>query len=97
MHKMRTMSAETASDIAVSGLQFIAGDTEQLSRFISLTGMEPEQMRAMASTPAFLEAILDYFMGHEPTLLSFAASAGIDPQDVVNAKAALAPHPDTGA
>ncbi|MEM9279934.1 MAG: DUF3572 domain-containing protein [Pseudomonadota bacterium] len=86
------MTPETASDMAISGLQFIAGDNEQLSRFVALSGVSPDEMRNMAQTPEFMIAILDYFLGDEPTLLAFAASAAIDPADIPKAKFALDPQ-----
>ncbi|MEM7216691.1 MAG: DUF3572 domain-containing protein [Pseudomonadota bacterium] len=85
------MTPENASDIAISGLQFIAGDTEQLSRFVSLTGMAPDEIREMAGTSGFMIAILDYLLGDEPTLLAFASGAGIAPEDIQKAKFALDP------
>lgn len=91
-HTMKSMTKDAAQDVAIAGLQYIAGDTEQLSRFVSLTGMSPDEMRQAATTPSFLEAILDFFMGDEPTLLAFAESANIDPQSIPNAKFALSPN-----
>ncbi len=88
------MTPERASDIAISGLQYIAGDTEELSRFVSLTGIAPNEFRAMATTPGFMTAILDYFLGNEPTLLAFAARADIDPASIKTARFALSPPMD---
>ena len=85
------MISDTATQIAIAGLQFIADDGEQLSRFVSLSGIEPAEIRILAQSPEFLVAILDYFLGDEPTLLSFAASADIDPADVLKAKHTLVP------
>lgn len=89
------MTPETASDIAISGLQFIAGDSEQLSRFVALSGVSPDEMRSMAQSEAFLVAILDYFLGDEPTLLAFATSANIDPMDIPRAKQVFEPEVHT--
>jgi len=41
------MTPDTATSIAISGLQFIAGDEEQISRFIALTGISPDEMRLL--------------------------------------------------
>ncbi len=85
------MTPEHASNVAISGLQFIAGDETQLSRFAALTGIEPPKIRAMADSLVFLTAILDFFMGDEATLLAFAASYGLDPADIAKARNALDP------
>ena len=89
------MTPETATNIAISGLEFIAGDEEQLSRFLALTGVEPGQVRELASSNAFLAAVLDFFMGDEATLLAFAASKAVDPSDVQKARYTLSPPENT--
>ncbi len=85
------MTPDTATSIAISDLQFIAGDEEQISRFISLTGISPDEMRRAAGSESFLIAVLEFFMGDEPTLLSFTASQNIDPGDIQKALHAFSP------
>ena len=85
------MTPDTATSIAISGLQFIAGDEEQISRFISLTGISPDEMRRAASSQSFLIAVLEFFMGDEPTLLAFAASQNLDPADIQKALHVFSP------
>ena len=88
------MTPDQASDIAISGLQFIAGDTEELSRFVSLTGIAPNEFRTLVTTPDFMTAVLDYFLGNEPTLLAFTAQADIDPNSIKSARFTLSPPSD---
>ena len=85
------MTEDRASDIALSGLQYIAGDQQELSRFVALTGVAPDEIRQIAGTSEFMTAVLDFFLGNEPTLLSFAASADIRPEDVREARFVLSP------
>lgn len=85
------MTPDTATSIAISGLQYIAGDEEQISRFIALTGITPDEMREAAESKSFMIAVLEFFMGDEPTLLAFAASQNIDPADVQRALYSLSP------
>lgn len=85
------MTPDTATSIAISGLQFIAGDEEQLSRFIALTGISPDEMRQAASSDGFLVGVLEFFMGDEPTLLAFTNSQNINPENIRKALYALAP------
>ena len=89
---MRTLTTDSASDIAIHGLQFIAGDPEQLSRFVALTGIDPGEIRQLAGTTDFLVAILDFFLSDEPTLLAFTSSHNIDPTHIQAARQALAPE-----
>jgi hypothetical protein len=93
-----TASREAATDLAVSALVFLAGEEERLGRFLALTGLAPESLRAAAREPGFLLGVLDHVMGDENLLLGFANESGIDPQDVARARETLAGHPeDTGA
>jgi hypothetical protein len=89
----RETSAEEAEKaalaIGVQALTFIAGDPEQLQRFLALSGMEVGQVRAAARDPAFFAGLLDFLLGHEPTLLVFAAEAGLSPETVGQARQRL--------
>ena len=84
-----SLTLQEAENIAIRGLQHIAGDRELLQRFLSLTGIDPHDMRGAADSKAFLSGVLDFFMGDEAALLAFAASIGEDPTIVANARSAL--------
>lgn len=76
------MTYEEAELLAIEGLQYIAGHSEELSRFLALSGLSPVDLRDAADSPAFLSGVLDYFMGDEAVLLAFAAARGRDPSDI---------------
>ena len=80
---------EAGRSLAVSGLAFIAADSDRLSRFLNLTGLGPHNLRTAAADPAFLDSVLDYLVGDEQLLLAFAADAGLKPEAVARAHAAL--------
>jgi Protein of unknown function (DUF3572) len=71
--------------LAISALLFFAAETETLSRFLELTGLDPGDVRAAASDKRFLLAVLDFLMADEPLLLAFAASETLTPETVVAA------------
>ena len=79
-----------ALEVGIAALTFIAGAPSELARFLALTGIEAGAIRAAAAEPRFLEGVLAYIGGNERTLLSFAESAGIPPQEVENARLTLA-------
>src|ERR1700726_694148 len=88
---------EAATALAIAALSFLAGETERLERFLALTGLGPQSLRAAAREPSFLLGVLDHVASDETLLLAFANENGIDPQDVGRARAALAQPPgDTG-
>ena len=89
---------EAATALAVAALNFLAGDHERLERFLALTGLGPQSLRATAREPSFLVGVLDHVASDETLLLAFANESGIDPQDVGRARDALAARPGhTGA
>jgi hypothetical protein len=71
-HRIDRNAAEM---LAIQALQFIAGHPEELGRFLALSGIGPDQIRTAARDPQFLVGVLDFLLGDEPFLLSFAASS----------------------
>ena len=75
-----------AEAIAARALGFIAGDPEELGRFLALTGIGPETIRAAAADPAFLVGVLEYLLSNEPLLISFAARENVRPTLIAAAR-----------
>ena len=75
--------------MAVEALGFLAGDDERLERFVSLSGLNPGNLRAAAAQPRFLAAVLEYLTTDESLLVVFAANSGRAPEEVARAHAAL--------
>lgn len=86
----RTAPRDDAIALAIAALTFVAQDPEQIGRFLALSGIGPESLRAAAREPGFLLGVIDFVGGDEKLLLAFAADRGIDPAAVGNARAALA-------
>jgi hypothetical protein len=85
----QSASPDSAQSLAVSALAFIAADSDRLNRFLSLTGLGPDNLRTAAADPAFLGSVLDYLVADEQLLVDFAADAGVKPEAVGRAHAAL--------
>jgi uncharacterized protein DUF3572 len=85
--KERRAAAETLAALA---LGFIAEEPERLGRFLALSGIGPESVRAAAREPQFLAGVLDHLAADEPLLVAFAAANDVDPETVMRARDALA-------
>jgi hypothetical protein len=85
----QSTSVDSARSLAVSALAFIAADSDRLNRFLGLTGLGPDNLRTAAAEPAFLGSVLDYLVADEKLLVAFAAEAGLKPEAVARAHAAL--------
>ena len=80
---------EAAESLAIQALSFIAGEPERLGRFLAISGIGPEQIRAAAQEPLFLAGVLDHIASDERLLVSFATEIGIDPAAIAKARKAL--------
>ncbi len=89
LKKRQSASVDSARSLAISALAFIAADFDRLNRFLSLTGLGPDNLRTAAADPAFLGSVLDYLVGDEELMVEFAADAGLKPEAVARAHAAL--------
>ena len=90
--KSRAASRETAASLAIDALSYMAGEPEQMSCFLALTGIDPGAIRSAAREPNFLAGVLDHVCGDERLLTAFAAHAGMKPADIESARQTLAGH-----
>jgi hypothetical protein len=78
-----------AESLAVQALSFLAGEPERLARFLALTGIGPDRIRAAAASPGFLAGVLDHIASEDALVTAFAAEAGIEPEEVEKARRIL--------
>ena len=84
------MDRAGAERIGLEALVFMTGDAARLSRFLALSGMTPDELRAGAGEPSLHAALLEHLRQDESLLLVFAASAQVRPEDVEPALRLLA-------
>lgn len=75
--------------VAIDALGFLAADPERLDRFLALTGLVPETIRASVRDPAFLAAVLGHVMSDERLLLAFSDENRLRPEAIGQAHRAL--------
>jgi Protein of unknown function (DUF3572) len=93
MPKPISHSPQWAETLSLQALGHILGDGETMERFLSLTGLDAEGLKASLPSPPFLAAVLDYILADEPLLLAFAEAQGINPHDIMKAQTLLAGRP----
>ena len=81
---------EAAEMLAVQALAFIGEEPERLTGFLAASGLEVGQIRDAAREPRFLVGVLEHMLADESFLLAFAASAGVDPAAIGQARDELA-------
>lgn len=84
-----SQSAPDAEVIALNCLGFLAEDGERLGRFLALSGISPQSLRAQASEPSFLAGVLDYLLSDEKLLVAFSEMQDLKPEAVMAARRRL--------
>lgn len=72
-----TQAEHQISILSEAGFDFLLNDPEELSRFMNISGYDPDTLRASVDTLEFDLAILNYFASNEPALLAMCANKGI--------------------
>lgn len=75
--------------LALQALAHVAGDEAMGPRFLELTGMAADTLRANAGQPATLTALLDYLMANEHDLVATAQAIGVTPEQLATAARTL--------
>jgi len=90
-------SNEDAEALALRALVWTLAEPDRAMRLLSVTGLEPDDLRARAGDPVVLSAALGFLENHEPDLIACADSLGVKPEALVRARATLDPAAFSGA
>jgi hypothetical protein len=86
------MTDRTPNDVQVVALSALAAtlsDERRARRFLDMTGIETDELRASAGNPKLLAALIAFLEAHEPDLLAVSEQIGVEPAAVVAARRAL--------
>lgn len=76
------MTRERAETIGLDGLAFLATMPERTERFLRLSGLEIPVLRAHASDPDFLRAVLDFLLTEDVLVTDFCKEQRLDARDI---------------
>ena len=83
------MSGAATNDPALLALRALAAtlaDQRLAERFLSLSGIDPPDLRHRAADQDVLAALLRFLEAHEPDLLAVAEEVGVKPEALVAAR-----------
>jgi hypothetical protein len=80
---------EFAETVALQALGWLAGEEARLGAFLAVSGTGPGELRARAQDPEMMAAVLDFVLSEDGHVLEFTAAAGLRPEAVQEARAAL--------
>lgn len=83
------MSQESAEVLGLKALGWMAGNDELLPVFLGATGASEADVRAGATDPAFLGALLDFIMMDDAWVQAFCDSAGLPYDQPMHARMML--------
>ncbi len=83
-------SHDSAAQLALGALRFLAADMELWAGFEAQSGVSPDMLGALVAEPGFLAGVLDYLLQDESLLLSFSSNSSTDPALIIRAKHVLA-------
>ena len=75
--------------VALAALAATLGCERRAQRFIDLTGIGTEELRARAAEPVLLAALIRFLEAHEPDLIAVAKAVGVEPAELVEARGQL--------
>ena len=78
------------SALALTALAWVLGDERRAQRFLDLTGLAPDDLRARIGTAEIQLSVLDFLCAHEPDLVAAAGDMDVAPADIAAARERLA-------
>ena len=88
------MTGATTNDAIALALRALAatlGNQRLATRFLSVSGIEPPDLRQRAGDPALLSALLRFLEAHEPDLVTIAEELSVKPEALVAARREIEP------
>jgi len=86
---MLSPTTNDAEALALSALAATLTDERRAQRFLELTGLSPDGIRARVSERSLLAATLAFLESHEPDLVAVAEAIGCKPDALIAARAEL--------
>ena len=79
----------SCKELVILAVAFLSSEEARLSRFLSLTGLDPSDIPQLLGQKDFQLAILDHLAGDETLLISFAEAQNIPPEAIIDRRRAL--------
>ncbi|MPR12515.1 DUF3572 family protein [Microvirga tunisiensis] len=83
-----------AESIAIQVLNFIVSDVDRIIQFLNVTGLQPETIRASATSSHFLLGVLEYVAKDDELLKAIDEELKIRPAAILAAIVHLSPEPE---
>lgn len=72
--------------MALAAIGWLLQDEDRASRYLDLTGLDPDSLRAGLDNPQVLGSALDFLANYEPDLIRAAEALAVTPDELVAAR-----------
>ncbi|WP_279389721.1 DUF3572 domain-containing protein [Novosphingobium sp. PhB165] len=79
-------SPQDPQALALTALGWVLTDGDRASRFLALTGLTPDHLRASLGEIGTLTAVLDFLCAHERDLVAAAEALDVRPEELAAAR-----------
>ena len=86
---MLSPTTNDAEALALAALAATLTDERRARRFLDLTGLDADELRARAGERSLLAAVLAFLEAHEPDLMDVAQAIGTKPETLIGARSEL--------
>ena len=76
------LTSEGAQTIALQALAYLAAEPEEIGRFLQISGLDVDDLRAKAGEPDLLRAVLDYILADDTRVTGLCQELGVKPTDL---------------
>ena len=70
----------------MAALGWLLQDEDRAERYLALTGLDPDSLRAGLRDPQVLGSALDFLANYEPDLLRAAEALAVTPEELITAR-----------
>ncbi len=84
-----TKPNQAAQTLALNVLSWLLGQDELIGAFLNASGAQPQDMAALAQTPMFQGAVLDFLMEDDSRIMAFCDAHSMPYTAIQTARAAL--------
>ncbi|AWW73036.1 hypothetical protein CD351_01190 [Erythrobacter sp. KY5] len=90
MDRGPAQGAQRSATLALAAIGWLMQDTDRAERYLALTGLDPDSLRAGLGDNQVLSSALDFLANHEPDLVRAAEALAVTPEELIAARRELA-------
>lgn len=76
------MNLRSATELALEAVGYLSGNTDQLSRFLEISALAPQDLTERLDEAPVLAAVLSFLLSEDKRLLDFCGQQNCDPREV---------------